>query len=278
MSASSEDHAHVDLGERLLVTGLMLMLVTEGLTATAAMVRFSFLHVLWGIVCVGVALYLANWIYTGERMARKVLLGWTGLQVLLSFAAVLAYFASRGDEHSMRIFGIAAPTGGTAIGLAVMKLASYLFLGFLISQLASVKNFLRVKAGKEPRAVEPATLTPSGVVVALSEKEKLAVAELGTWMNCTGIVLIAVGLLALIASVNAAEISMVSVIRGGLILALGAVMLGPVAVLRQLSPEQLDLAFLLNAVSQLKSLYAKQVALFGGLAVVTVVALFLLLR
>lgn len=281
MSASthdspSEDHAQVDLGGRLLVTGLMLMLVAESLLATGALIQLSFVHLIVGIVSLCVALYLANWIYSGDRPARKVLLGWTGLQILLAGGAVLAYIASRGEHESMRIFGIAAPTNGTAISLAVLKLFSYLFLGYVLSQSASVKNFLRVKAGREPHAIEPASIAPSGVVVAIGEKEKRAVVEIGAWMQATGMILIVAGVLSIIA--GARNTNQIHLIEGALIAVLGAVMLGPVGVIRRLSPEQLDRAFLLTALGQLKALYKKQVAILGGLAVVAVVMLVMLLR
>ncbi|MBM4070805.1 MAG: hypothetical protein FJ271_17895 [Planctomycetes bacterium] len=281
MSASThdpanEDSAQVDLGGRLLVLGLMLMLVIESLLATAALIQLSFVHVVIGIVSICVALYLSNWIYTGDRPARKVLLGWTGLQIFLAGGAVLAYFAAHGEHESMRVFGIAAPTNGTAISLAVVKLGCYLFLGYLLSQSASVKNFLRVKAGREPHAIEPASIAPSGVVVATADKDKRAVAEVGTWMQATGLILIVAGLLSVIA--GARHASRIYLIEGALIAVLGAVMLGPVGVLRQLSPDQLDRAFLLSAFGQLKALYKKQVAILGGLAIVAVVMLVMLFR
>lgn len=274
--STSDDHAQVDLGGRLLVLGLMLMLVVESLLATAALIQLSFIHLVVGIVSLCVALYLGNWVYTGDRSARKVLLGWTGLQILLAGGAVLAYFASRGEHESMRIFGISAPTNGTAISLAVLKLASYLCLGYVLSQSASVKNFLRVKAGREPRALDVAAIAPSGVVVPIGDKEKRAVVEVGTWMQATGAILIVAGLLSIIA--GARNTDRIYLIEGALILVLGAVMLGPVGVLRRLSPDQLDRAFLLNALGQLKALYRKQVAILGGLAVVAVVMLIMLFR
>ncbi len=279
MNSSTEIKDRVDLGERLLVTGLMLVLVAESLVATAAMVRLAWLHVLLGIISVGVALYLANWVYSGNKTGRKLLLGWAALQVGLAALALLAFLIAREDEHVMRLFGIAAPTGATALGLALLKLVAYLFIGTLLLQFISVRDFLSVKAGEEPQPIDRPTIVPSGTVVAVNDKERKAIGDLGNWMSKAGMVLIAVGILALVVSLQGLTDdplkATIYLVVGALVLGLGAVMQGPTALVRQLAAESLDLAFLVNAVGQLKALFTKQLAIFGGLAVLCLAAVVL---
>src|SRR5947209_5363912 len=93
----------LDVGEKIFVGAFVGSVVIEVLLTLFAVSLIVGHNAAWavlttvllGAVFVGFLMFLANWLYSGDRTAWKTAVGWGGFQVALSLFVIAAFLASR---------------------------------------------------------------------------------------------------------------------------------------------------------------------------------------
>ncbi len=125
-----ERQEQIDFGERLLVAGVLSVLVVEAfftilsLTLYLNLPRLA-LSALGGVLI----LVLGAWLYTGNRRAQQVAVGWTGLELVLSLIPLLWLLLHPGQaEKEPLILALGVPEAWLAAIKFLVYLSFFLML------------------------------------------------------------------------------------------------------------------------------------------------------
>ncbi|MBI3410480.1 MAG: hypothetical protein HY040_19245 [Planctomycetes bacterium] len=268
-----ERNERVESGEKLFVIGMVVSFVTEVAYTTASVLEGVWGGFFLGLIGALIVLRLANWLYTGNNVALKWMLGWTALQLTLALAAWALLSATSGRDS------VAHALGYGISWVPLGKLAAYAILGAILMS-PSVRAFLFLRGGGELTDIKeklPPTLT--GKTLPLSPAETQTVAGLANLLKWASWSLIAVGVLRLCLGgklysnepdwIKAAP----ALVEGFVTLLVGVLLLGPSGAFDFLKTKSTDTTYLMSALEQLGSFYQKQGVLLALVAMVVFGAL-----
>jgi hypothetical protein len=259
-----ERHERQELGEKLLVAAGMLALATElSLILLAFVIGFSWIGFTYSCLCSAVVMFLLGRLYTGNRSAHQMAVGWTALQIVVSVAALVMLL------RSPEAITIPAMLGLPAVWLAILKLAIYLNFGAVLVMSRSAQVYLVTKRGEEIPEAPVVETKPSGVIVPLTEAENKTFGSLATWFNLVGTVLLLIGIVRFISGWQLPMgLSHVLILVEGAVLAvIGLMMVVPASALKLFQDEGNDKTFLMSALESLDS-FAMRVVLLGVVLIV----------
>jgi hypothetical protein len=152
----------LEIGEKCFVSSIMMVLAAEaGWTIVTNGMHLSWLGLLLGVAGFCLVLFLANGLYAGNRQAHKIALAWIGFQVL--YAALALYLLSPLARETEAARQIGAP----AAWPVVVKVLVYVYLGWVLMRMPTVRDFFAEKRGdvrapdllaqKAAVALEPST-------------------------------------------------------------------------------------------------------------------------
>jgi hypothetical protein len=137
----------LERGERYFVTGTFVVIVAEALTFFGAVVSRAWLGSILDFLFLISAFWLANCLYAGSAVARKVVPYWAGFQMLLGLAGVICYFACE-DSSLVRSVGIAPAW------LGVVKLVGWGFYCTVLTKGGPAWFLVAVKSGGDVAELE----------------------------------------------------------------------------------------------------------------------------
>jgi hypothetical protein len=271
----------LDIGEKIFVGVFVGSVVIEVLLTLLAITLNPAWNTLlpWTIVVLGAVfvaflLYLANWLYSGNRTAWTAALGFAGFQIALAAGVIVAMLTSH---------RFAAYLGESLIWLAVAKAVAYAaFAGFL-SLPKAIHDFLGLRRGETipdetPAVVEaPPVEVPAGPMpLPLVDDQVARFGSLSTWMQLAGGLLIAAGLLRFYVGLASIEPALAfrkwlpglpAVLEGIAATLFGIYLFLPAAVVKRV--QNRDMSDLLKAFKNLQQLYSIQLIVLA-VAVVAV--------
>jgi hypothetical protein len=261
--------ARVEIGERLYVTGFMVAFWSElVLTIVRNGLHFSWASVVIGTITIPVLLYLANWLYSGNRTAQLTTLVVIAVQVLLALLGLklVPALASLNEQ-----------IGPYCATIGILRLFVY---GGLAAMLYSprVRDFLNHQRGGETAAEqEPVEIqiTPTGTAVALTDEQLENVGSVGSLVQIAAFVTIVGGLLQLVSAIDGGARGILQAIQGVILLALGVFLLSPAKGLRMLGTPGADTAYLSHSLATLTAFFKRQLLLVVILAVVLIAGIVL---
>jgi hypothetical protein len=280
--SAMEREERLEIGEKIFVSSTMAALVTEaGVGLVGNGLHLTWPGVLFSVISFAVLAGLASQVYRGNRTARQVMLGWVGLQLLLSAGALVILGLSGLPVPELSY--VALPTSW----LALIKLVVYVGLGAALLRSRDVLTFLAHKRGEEhvhgPTAADLLP-EPTGVTVPLSEAQEGSLGALALLVQAASLVLLVAGVFRILlgvkeinAALNASKVVEAAVAAGALTLAegvltalIGLFLLAPAGAAQLLRSEGTDTAYVANAADSFKSFFDKQIVLSLALAAVLV--------
>lgn len=265
----------LEIGEKLFVFGFLGVLLVEALfTVIAHGIAPTWMGLLLGIFATCYIAYLGQQIYAGYKSMMQVARFWAAFMLLLSIIALVALAAGGGQAN------LAERLGMPVLWMALIKTAAYAALLAIVFVPQSVKDFVVIKSGGEPAlAKEEKPLAPSGLTVALAAEHKQAVGKLRAGLVSAGVVLLIAGVLRLLLSLgelNAhATRGFLALVEGLLLAGLGGLLMFPARALKLLENNSFDMAYLMNALEQLRAFFQRQVLLVLGLILSVALTIYL---
>ena len=257
----------VEIGKKLYVTAFMVVAWAElVLTIVRNGLHFSWANLGWanlalGIIAVPVLLFLANWLYTGNRTARLATLVFIAIQLLL---------ATLGFKLLPALTELNNQVGPTCASIATSKLLLYGGWGALLLFSPRVQDFFNHQRGEHPEEKEEIQITPTGTAVALSGEQLGSVGALGSLVQIAAFVTIVGGLLQLVSATKGGASGLFQAIEGAVLLALGVFLLSPAKGLRKLGVAGADMAYLTYALGALATFFKRQLVLVLIVALVLI--------
>ena len=272
----------LDIGEKIFIGAFVGSIVIEVLLTVFA-VTFNpawdtllpWTILVLGAVFVAFLLYLANWLYTGNRTAWTTALAFAAFQIVLASGVIVGMLTNH---------NFAAYLGASLIWLAIIKAVAYAaFAGFLALP-KSVHDFLGLRRGETIVEDTPpaATLTAAEVVtpsptVPLTDDQAAAFGSLSKWMQTAAGLLIVAGVLRV--SVGVINFHLVSdwmlwlplLLQGIAAIVLGVVLFAPATALKLVQGRVTDR--LMDAFKRLQALYFLQLILLGVVIAAVVIGI-----
>ncbi len=187
-----ERQEQIDFGERLFVAGVMSVLVIEAIFLIVSVSLWPSLpRFLLSAVGGVLILILGGWLYSGDKKAWQVTVGWTGLELVLTLIPLILLLLSPAESSPAPVV--------LALGVPVdwlMGLKFLVYLGFLLLLVISVnvRAFLDSRhGGPASHAVAaPAGESPAPAVQ-LSEQQTSLFQSLASTLQGVGLLVVLAG-------------------------------------------------------------------------------------
>jgi hypothetical protein len=267
-----ERQERLEYGQKFFVIGVFILLALESLVAIISVgLAFSWVRLLLAAAAGILLLYLANRIYSGDKGARNLLVGWFGVQTIVLAAAALCLGLGLVEGPGLfRHVGAATPW------LAVLLLAAYVGVTALYLSSATVKEFLADRGGEVLPEREVVEVDP-GAPVAWADDQKKSFSALAAGMKVAGTALVIAGVLNVLAALRVMADQpdvWTWLVEGVAYLALGGALFGPAAAVRVVVESAVTgVGYVVHALGRLRQLYLIQAVVAVVLAAVAVVRL-----
>ncbi len=252
-----ERQEQIDFGERLLVAGVAIVLVTEAIFTVLSITShpFTWTRLLLSVAGGVLILILGAWLYTGDRRAWLVALGWVSLELVLTLIPLGLLLLTPADtEPSLaprpRTEEVVLALGFPLAWVMLIKLLAYLTFLLLLLLSVTVRAFLSSRPAAPPEPVP--TNAPAGSHVVLTPQQTALFQSLAGTFQGVGLLAVAAGAGLLVYETATAPAQTgpvgLTLLEGLVLLILGLVLLLPpgalnVASQSETEPADLDQVF-----------------------------------